>query len=206
MRDFNRGEVNQALARMLGVKGELRLDLEQLVVPTLDIADLADSPYYASSFSRGVGRSSTQAAVAAKNGFVGVRPGERVALQVRRVIIGNPEAALAQTFAIEVMSAANISALGALTTAQMGFTSPPEAGQLAPSKLFLAAANTTGAGAVIGGCVLAASSSIILDLPEPGVCLYGDDPGGIPGLVVVGITQNQAVQAAFFGREWPLPG
>lgn len=201
---FNRGQIGQALANFVGLKGGFQPVIEPTVNPVVNIGDLVDTPYL--QYGTLVGSNGFQAATAAKYSYVIVQPGDQVALQIYQVIVENRGAA-AQPITIRRQTATNVGQLDALAAkSQLRELSSTITGQNRSS--FLRAAND--ASPSIGDAFINASvpagNTLIWDAPRPGVILYGNDEGGVPALAVAGVNVNEDLIVSYFGREWPLPG
>lgn len=203
--NFNRGQLVQALAEFFGIKGGTNTDLSSIIQPVVLLGDAADSPYL--RYGIPVARAGSRSAVAAEFGYLGARPGAQQALQITAISISNGTAA-AQVGSFRVLTAANIATLGIGTPVNMLSLAPREegAGTLRPSQIVDGTHTTAALGTSFDQWRVAAGEKILIPLPTPGVILYGDDPGGVPGVFVVNDTANEALVAGFYGREWPLPG
>lgn len=202
----NRPQVQQGLADFFALKGQVDSSFDATILPVVNIADLAETPY--SQYSVPVAEAATAPAVAAKLSYLMARPGQNNILGVRGVIIDNTSGAAA-SFGLRVMTTAQVNALTtapALLTqflALTGTLANPEAGDLRPSAL------NSGADALLLGNAFAS-----LTIPNGDfraitfpriIWLYGTSQTR-PAVAVVGSAVNTAVTATFFGEEWPSPG
>lgn len=204
---IQRGQVSLALSKLLNVKGEFPLAIDQTIVPTVNIGDLLDNP--ALRYGIPVARGQTVNAAAALYSGVVFSPGAAVALQIEQIRISTTAAA-AMFVICSLLTAAQIAALTNagtsvqfvdLTSGQDGVGAPVNR----PSILRRFQDAAWAGSAVIDVAMIPASGTVTLDLKVP-LCLYGNDPGGVPGLAIYGQTLLQAISVSGYGREWPLPG
>lgn len=207
---FNRGELSQALAQLLGFKGLPDLSSAEEIVPTINVGDLNNSPYLRLAIP--AGRQIGQAAGGAGNfSYCLIRPGATVALQIRQIIFLNTSATVQQYY-VMLMSAANIAAMSGFAT--IAYTQLTDFGNsdtgtsvLRPSRVGAGLhTSSNNLGVAASRMLCPANNSVIWTLPDPGLVLFGNDPAGIPGLAVTDTLANDALNVAFVAREWPLPG
>ena len=200
---FNRGVIPQGLARLFGIKGAFAPLVEETILPSVSVADLLDSPYL--QYGSSVGRSLASVAVVGEVSCICATPGPNVALQILQINIRNPTAAPLDG-AITIMNAGDIATAGLASTSQFIDLAMAPAKE-ARSSVLLRGSHTAIVGAEIGRFTVPADSMIQLTFPRPGLILFGNDEGGIPGITVWGEVVNTQLEACtFFGREWPLPG
>lgn len=203
-RTFNRGQLPLALSQFLGLKaGDSQFDISETVLASIQLGDITDSPYL--RFAIPVGGRTAQAAVAARFSYVYVQPGLAVALQIKNVRIQNSTAGSLDYF-LELLTQAQAAALANPSPSQMVDLSSSSTPTLRSSKLNIGDSASSVAGKLFDVVTVPAGSSVLVQLPDPGVILQGNDESGIPALAVVCGTANTLVGATYYGREWPLPG
>lgn len=201
---FNRAPLAFALSQLMDVKGRTEMMLDETVVPVTSIAQLTDTPYV--RFGILCGEEQPSVAVAAKNSWVLARPGANKVLQIESLILENPAAA-AQKFSIRILTAADVATLDTIgSPAQMLDLTSPIARTRLSSFVVDASDAVSTAGNSFAKVALPTLATLQIFFPSPGVCLFGNDEGGIPALGVSGATQNQEINVTVLGREWPLPG
>lgn len=203
---FNRPEIADAIARFLGIKDRLGVAVDSTVIPVLTVGPTLDRTPY-SRFGVPVCENQAVGAVAANFGVVWIQPGRQVALSVHKAVIANQTAG-AQTFSLRALTAANIATIG---------------GGSGVRQVFDMSAQEAGWGSLRGSAVVSDHHTSIegnglmeVSVPvagtvevefDPPFVLYGNDPGGVPGLGFFNNNDDDAITAiSFFGREWPLPG
>lgn len=199
---FNRAQLSQAIAQMFGLKGGYTPLVESDIRASVTIADLSDSPYL--KYGIPVAAWRAVAATAAEFSYSWCRPGPNVALQIKAITVSNVNAG-AQDVELMMLTAANVTTVGEGGRTQMAELAGGNAGR-SRSSWVSSGVHTAQVGTGFDNKVIPASQSIVFEIPDPGIILYGDDPDGTPALAVCGRTVNEAVRAAFYGREWPLPG
>lgn len=207
MPGFNRPELPQAIAEFFGLKGSGSQDAryDPGIVPIVSIAALTDTPYL--RYGTLVAARNTRAATAAENGVVLASPGRNVCLAVQQVIVPN-EGAAQIIVEIRKLSATQIAALNTATATQM-----VDLGTRGENSTRSSVVAQGGAAAIAGDSIHRATvppgvagPSLVYSFPSPGALLFGDNPGGAPGIAVWNVTQNEILRASFIAREWPLPG
>lgn len=199
---IQRGIIVQGLMRLFGLKGQLESHVDSTVLPTVSVGNLVDSPYL--QYGSAMGKSGLSAAVAAEFSCVVARPSATVALQVKEILIRNPTAA-ALDGVLTILTAANIATAGLTAFANFVDMSQAPAGESRSSDL-ARGSHTSIVGSEVGRFTVPADNMVSIVFPEPGVILYGNDDGGIPGFGIwceVANTQLEAV--TIYAREWPLP-
>lgn len=200
---FNRGVIPLGLTRLFGIKGQFETEVDGIIQPTVSVANLVDSPYL--QYGSMMGKSGSQAAVAGENGLIVASPGAQVALQIKRVMVRNTSAAPLDCV-FTLVTAANIVTAGIAQFANFVDLSNAPAGE-ARSSFLSRGSHTAVVGSEVGRITVPADNLVQVEFPEPGVILYGNDEGGIPGLAVWCETVNTLLEAVtFYAREWPLPG
>lgn len=201
-----RGEIPAALAALFALKGHTPLELDEVAVPTAIIANMTDTPYmrYSVPVIRHVGVN----AVALNFGYAVISPGPTKVLQIRQIVLKTNEVA-AQDVGIRIGSAAFIAQLDTLvSTAPMVDVGAPPVPRFVSSnvRVFSDVAGTDTGSSSIGSFWIPPAVSVILTYPEPGVCLYGDDEGGVPCMAIRQAALNSHFAVTVMGREWPLVG
>lgn len=202
---FNRPEIALALNRFLRIQGGV-LDpvFGETITPTFNIGDLLDSPYL--EYGIHACGSLGAAPVVAERGYVWVSPGRNVLLQVRRIVIRNENAG-AHLVDTKLFSAANIAAIGTVSTQKLiQVTGALESGVDLRSSFLASGTDAANTGQSLESYTIPANSHVVIDFPEPGITLRGDDAGGVPGFGMRTGTPNELISMAVFAREWPLPG
>ncbi len=201
MTSFNRPEIPQAVAQLLGIKGYNPIDFTPELSAQAVVADLVDSPYLRIAIP--LARSVDVAAVAAEHGYVVAVPAFNVALQIQKIRITNSSAgALVHT--LTFLAPANITTAGLATTTRFLDVST---GTFRNSAL-LSGTHTSILGSRIMQVSVPTLTTVEIDLPTPGLIISGSNVNEQQGGVGVCCnTQNIAVtDVAFIAREWPLPG
>lgn len=198
---FNRGQIPQALARFFGLKGDVAVDFQETIVPTVPVGDVVDSPYLL--YGVGVmGGNAVPAGGALEFGYVGFRPGANVSLQLHQLALVNPTAA-ALTFAIRHFSAANTATVGITGEAPLNDVSTGNAPELKSSSSWIGI-HTATIGTGLLTVAVAAGESQVVNLPRGGIVLNGTPDR--PSVAVTVLTADAAFTVTGYGREWPLPG
>lgn len=201
-----RGEIPAALAALFALKGHTPLLLDEVSVPVVTIANMTDSPYM--RYAVPVVYHQAAAALAANFGYVLARPGAGKVLQIRQVVFKTNEAA-AQDLGIRIGSAAFVAQLDTLVSTNnmvdvSGSPAPKRASSITQTYQDVAGTDTGSQG--IHSVWVPPGVSVILTYPDPGVCLFADDDGGVPCYAVRQSTLNSHFAVSFMGREWPLAG
>lgn len=205
---FNRPEFSQALAKLLGVKGEFPLEVRSDVMPVFQLQDLSRAPYL--QLGNPCGENIQLSGVALEQGYVLAQPGPNVALEIHQVIFGgDADAVGATSYSFVVLTAAQIATAGLASTAQMVNLNAQQIGTNVSSKV-IGGTHTTLVGNAIAPMGWPANpgatiTPVIWTLAAP-VTLYGNDPSGIGGMGIVNNVANQALRVGFVCKEWPLPG
>lgn len=207
MKGYNNPLVPQAVRDALGLQGAFDLPAEESLGFVLQLLDLSESPYVRAG--QGVADSKFQAAVAAKKGLVGFYPKGGTILQLRKLLLTNHSAATVAV-AVKLTYRATVLALA-------GWATGAETNMQYSQAFSVADRLTSGCGIIAGVATtvnlgqssiftvfVPATSQVELDVPYPGICMYGNDPGGTPILVAYSGTDEAAVQFGAQGREWRL--
>lgn len=201
---FSRPQLQDALRRLVQpALSEFTLEVGELISPTIPlITALDDTPYL--RYATPCGFHTTQSAVAAEFGYVFAQPGADVVLQILQITLLNQSAATNE-YNVNLLTAANVATIGVAARVFLANLAAPSVGGLVSSSL----ARGTDASAVIGMGIdsrrIPAGQSSTIVFPRPGVFLFGNDGGGIPGLAVVNLTANDPLKMSVTAREWPLP-
>lgn len=149
-------------------------------------------------------------AVVGAYGHVAFRPSRKVVLEVRSLLLINTAAQ--QTYYIRTMKQNDLASLAGLAalfgpTPLSYMQGPSPVASTARSTVESATSTAGAAGAAITPAVLFAATIANEDkfytLPDP-VVLFGDDPTGLPALVVAHTVVNVSMNALIVGREWPF--
>lgn len=200
---MNRPEIVRALANIFSLKGKLSFVLDETLVPVVNAGDLARTPYL--QFPRPCSELVTATGGAATFAYMGYMPAPNKVLQIGQLIISNDTGA-AITAVIRILTGANLTAVPITVTGQMLDLGSELAGRLLGSQTFTGfnAAGSLGNG--FARINIPSASTVIWTPPAPGISLFGNDEGGVPGIAVVPAAVLQGLQVSTFAREWPLPG
>lgn len=213
-----RPELSQAMARLYGLKGDAKVDALDSLSPVLMVGALDDTPYGALG-KPVAGRTSQAAPGAGLFRHLGVRPGAGVLLQVRRVIVRNNGGGSA-SFRLVLMphsliqSGTTVEQLYSLLDLDASGAGGAVIAPTQRSSLILRydAASLGTAGIIVPDQVVASGSNFEWTFPADvaptlvGGDNFGGSSTGTGFLSVVCTTSNAAIEAAFHGREFPVPG
>lgn len=202
---FSRQEILTALRSMLAVDGgHFEGRLSDVVVPTLQVGNLLDSPYL-SGFAVPCGDSQqVNAGGAGLYSLLWVKPEPNVILQVRQILIVNKGAA-SMDVGIRLLTAADIRAISnPASTINLQDFSAPDVGTRRPSTLTNGRHTASTPGVGVYTPEVAAGGNHLYTPPEPGIFIHGNSPKGIGAVAVVAQTDNVTLRAAFLCREWPV--
>lgn len=194
----------QALADGLGIKGMIRLGVDDIIVPTVQVADFDVSPY---SQAHPVGGARSQAAAGAGQfSMCGISPGRGTILGVHRVTSGERNAG-AGTVALRWLSPAELAAITVNTTIQArDFNHELIGGTLASrGALLFAAEHNATVGITLELARIPQDETGVFKFPR-GFYLYGDDPQGVGAIVVSHTTANLTTDGNFYCTEYRLKG
>lgn len=202
MKNFNRGQLVDALAQFFGLKGSESTGwaVDATVLATVGLGDLTDSPYL--RYSIPIIRGHTQANVAAENSVIVIRPGamEGTDTQLQQIILRNA-GATPKDLLFTMMTNANVTTAG-LTEITRFIDVRSGAGR--PTRLW-AGSHTAVLGSTLFAVTVPADDSLIIPLPTPGVILPAKSDDGV-NFAVWNETQDENLTASFIGREWPAAG
>lgn len=206
MLTINRGQVSEAYARLLGIKGPSPLSADQGIIPVVNVAQLEESPF--ATYAIPCSGVTTPAAVAAENGYAWVSPNLSLALEVLRVIVNVPGAAM--QFSIRWLTQAQQVTVGVGSFAQLISLRPQDPHQYVESRASVIDQGThaglVGTQLAVFKCLAGGDREFEFP-PAARPVLFGADlTGQIPALAVIGDTVNQSFNATFICREWVLPG
>jgi len=202
---IQRAEIALALSHLVVAKGSTPLEMDQVLVPVANIQNLSETPYV--RYGIPVARGAPYTAVAAQRGYLVARPGAQKILQIARVAIYNTEATT-QDYTVKLYPAAQLAAFDTALNTPLNFIDLTDSvmGRFASSSVVQGSdAVDVSIGAVVRVGVPTVSH-VIVDLPAPGIVLYGNDPNGIPGCAIVSTNNAVGFAGSFYGKEWPLPG
>lgn len=200
---FSRAELQQAvIAFFRPVDSALSLDMSEMVQPVLPLVRGLDTTPYTSlgrPYARCIG---TGAPAAGEFGYVAWGPTQNVAFQTTKVIIRS--GAVAQNASLKLLTSAELVTAG-LTSIAGGLypVAPLDMSNLASSIALYNGSHTSAVGGLLALVNIAAGSQVIIDLPEPGIILYGQ--GALPALAVVAGTADEQLEVSIFGRLWAMP-
>lgn len=190
--------------RFLGMKGQLGMTTDSQLLPTLNLGNLADTPYL--RYGIPVAESDTAAAVVGELGFVCIRPGASICLAVHQIIV--PATANFMSLSVRLATFAQIAAAGSSAGVNVQDLAP-DGGQLGTARSSLVQTGTEATfvgNGLFGLTVQANGPTTVYTFPGPGLILYGNDPNGRGALLVQENTANRDLHVGFVGREWPVPG
>lgn len=205
MLNFRRLELLDALRRLvLPVDSRFGMDISQHAAPTIPLVDSLDNTPYLQDYGAPVGKQHSVGQVLNENGFVVAKPAPDRALQIRQITINS--GTVESQFLVSVLNATELATVGMGTEFEMVALSSRTAGGRVRSVITAGTHTTSSVGLSVMACRLNVGDSTIITLPGPGIILYGDDKGQVPGLAVICLVQNEGMRVGFVGREWPLPG
>ena len=136
--------------------------------------------------------------------YVVASPGPGTVLQIKKCIVGNSSGAAVQA-TLRMLAAADITAAGLTVGVNFQTNAPADSSLLNRPSFLSFGSHTVRLGTAGMLLTIPATSHVVIDLPDAGVCLHSDDPSGVPGLAAEGNAVNEVLSCAFIGREWPLP-
>lgn len=202
---FNRPQLVDSLRAFFKIDGEYSAAVEDVIGVTAPlVASLDDTPFI--RFSVPVGGYAGQAAVAAENAVVLVRPGASGVLDIRALLIQNSTAG-AFTLRLGLLTNAQVTTAGVTLNSQLkdlsngNITAPGAIDR--PSAIYTGT-HTAIVGTLIGALSVPANSSLLWQPPGTVATLFGSDSQ--PALAIWNATQNEEISnVTFWGREW-VPG
>lgn len=199
----NRAALAQALSQLFNNKGRTQLVLDETVVPIVSLGDVTQLPYL--RYGIPVGRGSFTAAAVALAAFNVARPGPTKVLQIRKIIIQNASGVLG-SYEIRILTAADLALITLGGVVQFLDLSNPISKTFTSSTITSATNATAAIGARLAVVNCPNDDHRVIDFPDPGIALFGDDEGGRGGLSVANQNLNFSQSVCFYGREFPLPG
>lgn len=197
---YNRGGIDQGLAELLGLKGQLNSTVESIMRLVLVATDLTDSPFDKISYP--VGCQGTNAGVALEFPYLAFIAGPSKILQLRKFTI-MPHG-VAFTADLRVLSNAQ---LGSGLTLSQQFTKLHGDGPTDWESVSSSVQEFTSLNASLGDRIdqvtVPADATAIIELPAPGILLTGNSPR--VGVCLVGAIGDE-IAATAYGKEWPIPG
>jgi len=199
-------ETAKALTGALGLKGQIKLDLDEVMVPVTVVEDLTRSNPYSSrepfSFIRAA------PAVALRNAAVTIEPGagdDRIVV-IKRINI-TPLSGVNGDYRVLILTPALIAAANTSFSGQaIDFNSPFLAGAIKESSpLGRAIDNATVVGTLIDRVFVLTGTTAFIEFPL-GLALYGDDSSGPIALAVFDGTVNQSLAVTFLGTLFRAKG
>ena len=198
-------EGSQALAAALGLKGAVRLQVDEVEVPTITTDFLPGTPYTTVIPVGGPGAIGGQGA--GNEGAISVSPGRGGILVIEQVIIVNSTGGTL-SYEVRLMTAANLATVTDVGAARqlLNMNSPMDGGGIREHGGFIQdIQHTTLLGIALARFGLLDFTTLIWDLPA-GYALYGDDPLGPGAMAVWNTTANSTVNASFFGKVYKNKG
>lgn len=203
---FNRGELVEGIARYLGIRAAAPFTVGDTIIPTVGLGDLTGLPYLPRDFGVPCMAFDSRALLAANHPYVLATPGPNVVLQLRQMWIHNTEGA-AVSVSIRWLDGAELATL-ATPGSELRFH------ELCGDKVGRVRASfvkdyhhTAAIGTNLGYVRIPAGDMKVVEWPDPGVLLWGNDEEGRGGF---GVVRDDAPATllgvcTFVGREWPLP-
>lgn len=205
MRPFNQPGVADAARRyFLTSDGTPALQLqEEISIVQATSAPLDESPY--GSVFRPCGAGTSKAPAGGEFTYIGVRPQASRVLQLTQLMVSNLDAAAATEWTLRGLTAANVTSIGVDNTSAMIDLNPTQMPRNVASNIWAGSftASTTGTATGVGG-VLLPKTCLVVPLREFGLCLWGNDPGGIPSFAVSCLTADISLRVQVLCREWPI--
>jgi len=193
------GQAN-ALQKLFGLKGKIPLSVDETIVPVALIADQMNSPW---GDVISVARHRAQAALAANNSGLMVRPGAGVVLGIDQIFVDNNQGN-AVRIDLRMLSVATVTAMTVVASSNMNDMSAPIAsdGSIARTGSVVSSITRIGAtGNVLARINIAANESDVFKLGAP-FYLDGSAKAGIGALAIWNLTLNEPIGASFIGREY----
>jgi len=180
-KNINNADAAQALVAAYALKGSVRLELDEMVVPVAIVDDL--SPENRLVELRPCGAFITQPSVAGEFGYIGVQTQAGFALECQFMDAFNSGAG-DQAVTIVLLSSANITTIGISAGAMVAKDLPKDSNSVGSQFFF--ASDATEVGVELGQYVLAGDSTTRIPI---GVTIYGVDN---PNRVAVALRENDA--------------
>jgi len=197
MLPIQNAESSKALAASLGLKGKIRLSVDEVEVPAVITDYLPNTPY---SAIIPIGCSGAAGPVAVNFSAISIEPGSGGILVIDRIEIANTSGSDGD-FNIRVLTQVDVGVFTTVSSAQaFNFNSPLDGGGVRTNGALCRVISHT---AILGATILRHSvldnTTYAVELPG-GYALYGDDPRGFVALVVWGTTLNEGIIVNFYGR------
>lgn len=190
----------KALTAALGLKGRVKLEVDETLAPVIVTDDLTNSPYTTIVPMVSARR---QGAVALNNSAISLEPVAGSILVIDRITLEN-DAGSDSEFELRFMSAADVATV---TTASSGTP-------LNLNSLFDASGNAarTGAlgrnltniglvGTIAGRYGVLDNDQLVIEFPS-GFAIYGDDAFGPAALAIWNVVVNESCAANFYARQF----
>jgi hypothetical protein len=201
---MNRSEFADSLRLGFDAPDLLKVLAEDTVSPIAIIYDAIDSPYHRAGLLLKRLLNSAGAPPAGDFAYVWAVPAANTALQILGFRLVNNSGA-ARVFNEKIFRRVDIDAIGADSVDNFQYISKPPVLTMSPCRLEQGTHNAD-SGATLDQFTLAnAGDTGLILFPKPGIVLFGNDPGGIPGwgfrlaTVTVG-----PFTLSVIAREWPL--
>lgn len=208
--EIQRGGFAEALSRMLRLQGKVGLQLDSVVIPTIDLNHVGELPYSPIGIPFNGWRAI--AAIAAENGYIWISPGLDTTLDVRKVKVENLSAAPITIYDLILITQPDQASIFVSSFSQMTRTrqSIPRGSNTEWPEQSGAVIDQGGLASVVGTRLDRvrlgpAPSSYTWDLASVAPDLTGmrQSESGIQAIGVVCETVNQGFEATFWGREYP---
>jgi len=193
-------ETSKAAVAALGLKGQLKFEFDEVLVPVVVMEDVTGPPYgtvVPVNFHLAV------AGAAMNNSSISVEPTPGSILVVDRIVMENNTGSAAD-FEIRLLSAADVDAMTTVSSA-IGFNMNSEfdsSGNPARSAaLGRALRHTSLLGDVVERVTILQDDFGVTLFPT-GWALYGDDPFGPVAMSAANVVVAEVMSATFYGRQF----
>ena len=200
---FNWPGESATLQKLFGLKGRVPLQMDEMVVPVAIIANGEASPW-ASSINVAKHRNQAAGGAGVESGIM-VRPGGGVVLSIEKVVVDNNQASAIRCdlrMLSPALIATPITVVASSNMNNMQAPINPDGSIGRTGSLVSSVTHTAVIGDVLWRINVAANDSKQFQLPVP-FFLDGDANGGVGGLVLWNLADDQVIGATFIGREYP---
>lgn len=173
------------------------------IQPVVIVGEVEHSPY--SRLAVPCGKYNNSTALAAKYSWVWCQPGEQSLLRITRAMVGNDDPINYRTVTVRIATSRHGIAFTELSRANLAAIGGPEVGRNVSSEIIAARGDNNNPGTGFGIYEIPPLEQREILLPRGGISLYGNDPGGVPGLYVSGGLVNNAISLMVCGFESALP-
>lgn len=188
-----------ALIREFSLKGRVHLDLDDRIVPVVQIADVSPQADQGTK----CGGMISVGALAANLGVAGVSAAPGTKLVVDRVILANTSGGVV-TYSFVLLSSGNLGTIGVTLFQLTSYQSAAPAGGfpvIVAGTIFTGTHTTAAIGTLMMRVRIPGAQSMVIDL---GAELFGTNLLDVAGLGVFGSTLNSVVDVSWICREIPL--